>query len=668
MLSHTTTIWLHDFHICTGRVTTGGPQAPLGQIEPPCKQRCRTVAGSGVLCPVRVAEGSLGESTASSWALCAELADEAMDLADALQNGALCCTDFGLDDGVLRERAVPQASPSEMERDLLEEVLGHGILDARDILVVAEAPEGEGERMQKRARFSCRDENHIAHARAERRVALAQKQADEFKRGEKRANDALNSASALLPAIGKMLGKEHIEALGRKRNAALKPEHFAVVVRGMHLPLRTKCQLGINQYKLVCAGAKFILQRQEGGARLSLECSKKALSQPGAMRRAIHVSYCHLWDEVELKFRINSAQQNRGRVSGKYVIAQTMVQRGSFTSCVWEEGREPGLFQEYWLCQPKEVEGTNVEAIHPAVTKAMPSAFHIDDVDALKTTLEHVSHFTIMAIPDRGSGNLLLLKYWASILESSKGELGHKALFFPDTCGLHSLHRGKKQVTTVKPHIMRHYSIANLHRLADVQNKMSLRLEADIFRKVHRVVGEKPDINMAGDLYALCDALYDWDAKHHLRKDGRPCQFIADLKFLCQMVNGDLLADRWVHHCWDPATQRPCCKDREETCCKTLRACACALFGDGEPIPSEQTWTHVLKSFKKNSASQDYAQSRAHLFPQRSGTRASWGNGGRWRGAGQLLSATHSEEDFKNCRILHKGPKSARACCSCANI
>jgi hypothetical protein len=181
----------------------------------------------------------------------------------------------------------------------------------------------------------------------------------------------------------------------------------------------------------------------------------------------------------------------------------------------------------------------------------------------MKTLTSGVSSFTFMPLGDKATSNLSVLKYFGDFWEHRLLEqVGPSVLYWPDTCGIHLHHRAKLQVKGLKLHTMRHYSIANLHRLRGVQGRMASALEALIQKKLVRKVGPAPE--MAINLEVIIDLLFCWEAPHHNRKNNNKSQKIDDLRQLCMCINSNLLEDDLVHHCWDPATAKPCCKSRPE--------------------------------------------------------------------------------------------------------
>ena len=113
-----------------------------------------------------------------------------------------------------------------------------------------------------------------------------------------------------------------------------------------------------------------------------------------------------------------------------------------------------------------------------------------------------------------------------------------------------------------------------------------------------RSVGPPPE-NMSGGLFAFVDVLFDLDAEHHKRKHGKFSQKHSDLLQLCSMVNCTMLGDEWVHHCLNPDSGKPCCKNLADSVEKTTVSVINSLLGEADPIPAESRWTHVLMNMKK---------------------------------------------------------------------
>ena len=187
---------------------------------------------------------------------------------------------------------------------------------------------------------------------------------------------------------------------------------------------------------------------------------------------------------------------------------------------------------------------------------------------------------------------MLMMKRWGHfykkvVLPAFRG----RVKYFPDTCGIHGHHRGKLQCKGLRRHTMRHFSIANLHKLASTHATIVANL-AVAARKVPRVVGPVPN-SVVLPLSVVIDVVFDAEAAHHKRKGAKKSQRMTDLHALAGMLNGCLLSNV-VHHCWDDGSQRPCCDNDEDAHDKITVLLTHAMYGSSDPIPAESRWTHLL--------------------------------------------------------------------------
>ena len=451
-------------------------------------------------------------------------------------------------------------------------------------------------------RFRQRSSHRIAHAREWKEKHRAGKREERLQIRAEAAESQLGMVWALVPSVGKILGKSISTPITRKRRTT--PKDFLLLVRGLHLPNRSRPELGVKTYLLSCLGSDMVLCRQFRGLHSALKNCARALdacrlSQPRAMA-AVHVNYSHMWDEAEQKYRWSAPRSDGRRACGSS-HTQTMVQRGSVVFALSKVGGLRVSFTEPWLCKPVEVSSTSAEALYPAVKDAMPKEFVVDDLSAMRELLQNVSHFTFQVVADRASGNLLLMKKWGeSIFNSISPALENKVLFWPDKCSLHLHHRAKKQlkVKDCAPHISRHFSISSLFGLAATQTSLALRLELIVQRRVRRKVGKRPE-GLKGNLRVLVDVLYDWNAPCHRTATGAYTKEYQDLQFLCDMVNGDVTSETWYHYCHDETTGYPCCVDEEQAASKTMVACRNAMFGTKDARPAENTWAHIVPNFRR---------------------------------------------------------------------
>lgn len=459
------------------------------------------------------------------------------------------------------------------------------------------APEDQVVLAPKRPHFAQHSAEAAAYARAHKKAKAAEKKAALAIAKHEESSTTLHSVGVMVPGAAKLLGKTHTEAIGKKTKS-LVPSHLLLAVRALHLPLRSGINMGIKFRRLVAAGADLVLRRQSSTLTACLESSRERLDPMHPGHCLVHVCDTHLWDEVELKFR----HTVDGRRAEKKATTQgTMVQRGSVAITLFDPVTSSTMTSaEPWLCKPLLVTGAAAADLLPAILSASPVQFRFD-LGAMMTTMQAVGSFTWQPMCDKASSNLSILKLWGHALETViEPALGKKApLYWPDTCGIHLHHRAKLQLRELRRHTMRHFSIANLYRLASVQRSMMESLEQLVARRVRRVVAPPPD-GIRLSLRTVLDVLAAWDAPHHQRKgrQGRS-QRLEDLDFLASMVNGDLLEDVWTHWCWDQGSGGACCASAQEAVEKSTRACANAFFAGGDPIPAESRWTHLLSNIKR---------------------------------------------------------------------
>lgn len=469
--------------------------------------------------------------------------------------------------------------------------------DGGPIVIVVEDDE---EPVPVRPRLPPRSAATAALARAHRAAQLAKAKAKVAEEKKVQAEQMLTGVVTLVPGAAKMLGKVGQIVVGRLSKSALLPMHFLYLCRAAFLPPKLNIQVGIKVKRLIVAATRVIRRRQELGLDNMLKASETALNHATEGEgRTVHFSYSHLWDEVNCTFVWNKGHQFRKGRMGVHV--QTLVQRGG-VCCTLASDRASAAysFREAWFVLPQKVMGTTAEAMWPSVMASIPKPFDIMDVQRMIALCDSVSSFTMQFVCDKASGNLLMLKtianfYEQHVLPRTNGQI----LMWAETCTVHLHHRCKLQVLTLKRHTVRHFSLANLVRLAGVRSSMLSWLETEVPKLVmRRVVQERP-ADLPGNLLVFVDILYKLSHKHHERKNNKKSLRHGDLTFLVQMLNGNVLGP-WEHFCYDAASGQPCCRDLEDCCDKTTRAIVNFFQAEAEPIPAESRWTHTLANFKKS--------------------------------------------------------------------
>lgn len=475
------------------------------------------------------------------------------------------------------------------------------------------------------ARLPPRSAATAANARLHRSLNIARAKSAAAVEKSNQLQNVLSGVVTLLPGAAQLVGNVKATVIGRLKASTLKPFHFALISRAAFMPAKAAVQVGIKMKRLLAAATRAMQFRQEIGLARLLSGAEIALAAvgPGEDIRTAHLSYTHLWDEVNCKFIWNmDSRYRRGRAG---IHVQTLVQRGC-VSCTVASAQASAwrTFREVWLVQPKKVSGTSAEALWPALLQSLPKACNLMDTEQMEKLSKMVSSFSVQFVCDKASGNLLVLKTLGKYYEEFLCPLTNgKLLLWPETCTVHLHHRCKLQVRALRTHTMRHFSLANLVRLVGLRSHMLRWLEEQVPSMfARRVVGPRPT-DMPGDLGKFIDILYKPSDPYHDRKKGRKSQRSNDLAFLKEMLNGNVLGV-WEHYCFDPQSGKPCCESLSESREKTVRAVINFFQGEAEPIPAEARWTHTLSNFKKTLMRKAIYSMGVKCFP---GGASGWEDG-----------------------------------------
>ena len=450
----------------------------------------------------------------------------------------------------------------------------------------------------KRQKLERNSDLHVAKARAVVEKNRLQRKLNAAQTGLANRDEKLLCVSTVLPGGSSLVPKTKARSCSKMNIDKVKPAHFAVATRAMHLKYKVRANVGVNLQKLICAGARAVRGRQRQGVKRFFDGSARALHQhdEGKLRQ-VHVSYSHLWDEVRAKFRWRASK--RYRKSKKNNAVPTLVQRGVFGFGMYNgKAEKKKLFKEYWLVDPRELHGTKAKHIEPGIVESMPKELNLKDVDGAAMLLSQVSSYTFMPMGDMASSNMYILKDWGKFYESTLlPRFGGRLLFFPDNCGTHKHHRAKRDLKDLKRHILRHYSMNKLLREQKMQRSCSERLEVLVKQKVKRRIGKPPEDALT--LREVVDIIFHLDAEWHKRARGKTSQFHTDLEALCKHVNGCVLADEMIHWCWEEETATPCHRGAATATDESIECCHNACFGTADPEPAESRWTHVLPNLQR---------------------------------------------------------------------
>lgn len=494
--------------------------------------------------------------------------------------------------------APPQPPQLDLGDALGDEEAGSNVDQAEE---QGESPQPVGQRQA--AKYTRRGPELMAHARAAK--SIKNKDAKIESLGERLAHTegALDVITGILPGAASLVGRSGTGAIGRKTKN-LTPKHFLLLVRAVFMTGKNMTNVGIKHKRLVCAAANYLLIRQTRAMELILHAcwlrsqQGEASSSSAVTEGATHMAYVHLWDETQVRAKARRSPKFRGTNLG--VSTETMSQRGSVRACLYNAASGACInYDETWLCKPAQVSGTAAPALFPAILKGMPRSFNLGDLEGVKKLAGSLTSVSLLPLCDRASGNVVILKHMALQVQKLRDEHGIKnVLILPDICGVHTHHRGKLCLKSLRRHTSRHFSIANLSRQEPILTRMIRRVEALVSQRVQRKTGPAPDNFVP--LRAVVDVLFDFGAPHHRRgpKGEGYSQRHADLTTLATVVNGDLRG-AWTHHCWNAGTRKPCCASQAECIEKTTTAVVNALFGRADAIPSESRWTSVLSNLKQ---------------------------------------------------------------------
>lgn len=350
------------------------------------------------------------------------------------------------------------------------------------------------------------------HARKTKRIKATEKELDDTQIELANATTKLNLITALVPSAAALLGFQSTH-IGKMKT--LTPLDCLFLVRACFLKSTTQCSIGVKLKRLVLFMAKLVCHRQAEGLTYLLQKSSLALVSHTSAH--IHVAYHHLWDEVLSKFAMRHDDQGH-RTSSMGVSEQVLAQHGfvQFTMHQVDTTR-CSSFSNDWLIRPMRVDGTRAEHVMPALLASVPSQFKWTDTSAMKALVASCSSFTFMPLCDKASGNIRLLHYFAYLWESSINPATKGSVkIWAETCTAHLHHRCKLQLKGVKYHIARHFCIANLVRLGDVQRRIRGNIEDIVPNMLVRQTASRP-AGLKGNLNTFVELLFKPDAAHHTR-------------------------------------------------------------------------------------------------------------------------------------------------------
>ena len=108
----------------------------------------------------------------------------------------------------------------------------------------------------------------------------------------------------------------------------------------------------------------------------------------------------------------------------------------------------------------------------------------------------------------------------------------------PDLCFIHAHHRSKNAVKGLRPHLMKHFSIASLNRQPTNLQHMIHNIETSLVMDPFLRVTAPPPAD-ALTLSDVAHILFNLDGSFHERASGKS-QRAQDIVRICGLLNGDI--------------------------------------------------------------------------------------------------------------------------------
>ena len=470
-------------------------------------------------------------------------------------------------------------------------------IDMPDILVPHESDPAAT------ARYERRSVELLARARdAKQKRKLSSDVADAMEQAAK-ATRCLDLVAKVLPVAGALLGKSRSHSHLAK---TFGPMDVVALAFAAHWPQHTKNSPGMNKKRLGLVAHNIVVDRQAAGLRNMLENvsqHREVIHQNPDLAENVFMvtTHSHEWDETNA--RLKALVKQKGKATKAITKAPTtmhaLVQRGTLTFFLNDFGETPraATTTEEWIVAPHQVQGTKVADIHPAVMAGVPVECRVD-ISSSRTALSKSSDVHIyLPMGDRASSNLLLMKWMCCIWEEEvrlQFEDQPPYLICPCTCQVHSHHRGKLQIKTLKQHIARHYGVTSIMKLHSVQLRAHQNLERLVYRQSPRLCIDPPPLGNQR-LHTMLDIIFGFDKPFHVTPAGQLSKHIRDLYSLLELLNGEGMS-----HCCGKHARKRCCTSDDDFHEKLFCRVTSVLMGRSDPRVCESRWTNLLPSMKKS--------------------------------------------------------------------
>lgn len=450
-------------------------------------------------------------------------------------------------------------------------------------------------------RFARQSAELMAHARQARSDKLKLARITKAERELEEKTRELDMVSKLLPGVGVLLGKQPHPVGKRKDLAAADMCALALVC---HQPLSIPMRVGMNRKRLFRVVADVVSDRQASGMDAILATSKecKESFEAQQVKGLIIATYSHQWDESRAHFRKPASMENSARrQSQQGAPLQTMVQRGSCRWFLVDHGAGKLCdHNEEWVDPPMVVNSGRSADLFAALELGMPEQYAVWDGARMGKVVE-ASHFFIFApMADRASANLAILKWWGHTIENTNSEqAGSRVLYIGETCQVHSLHRAKCALPSLKRHVSKHFSLSSLMGLPTIRAHVLDNVCKTLAAKVRRVIGKAPPQTHRKWRVAF-DIIYSMGATYQKRTERGPSSSFQDVEFVLSMVNNDPRQhERLEHFCQRGDDGRWCCKTQDDCVERYTTAIVNLLLGSSEQRPCESRWTNTTPSMRR---------------------------------------------------------------------
>lgn len=261
-------------------------------------------------------------------------------------------------------------------------------------------------------------------------------------------------------------------------------------------------------------------------------------------------------------------------------------------------GSDQAVRREFHWCYPPLVLPDGGTESLAAGLSRMPVRVSVED-DWL--TLSRYADSVIgLSCQDRASANVCFSGQVRSLVAST---LPAGCLYEEEWCGLHNVNNMKVSSSDLCRMTAKYYSLAALMKAGPYVSAAACRIAAFVEDRLVRHPGATPSAATVALNRRLCDAIYDLESPHHLRKtkggDVAKSTLLRDIEELLTLDCSPWSSTELVCYCWDSEQRRP-----KHSCLAECRDAFVAMYlcfylGRGWPLPSVTKFTNMGITSKK---------------------------------------------------------------------